>query len=149
MVHRNPDIVLRLYDPLRCCGGAVFLLSGISKFWDLSNFIEIISRNGAVPVGMAPYLATGICILEIMFGTFLIADLWPVVSSVMLLLMTASLTIWSFSNWLLGNISDCGCFGKLMQRQNDMWLVAENSLICILLVGTIVVQHRRKNVGRG
>ena len=42
-------------------------------------------------------------------------------------------TIVSAYRYIIGDVSDCGCFGKIIERKNDWVLIVENSFVMILL----------------
>jgi uncharacterized membrane protein YphA (DoxX/SURF4 family) len=132
---------------LRWVGCLVFTVSGTAKLWDLQRFSQTVAGYGVVPETLSTWVAASICLVEILLGVTLLLDSWVRVSGYVLLTMTVGFTIFSTWNLSKGRISDCGCFGTLLSRENDIWLVVENASICALLVSIVFIRGYYKTRG--
>jgi uncharacterized membrane protein YphA (DoxX/SURF4 family) len=81
---------------------------------------------------------------ELILGMMLILNLYSRLAVIALIGMLLIFTGISAYSYATGNISDCGCFGKLLKRQNDWKLLLENTAVLFLLGLMIVKKQERK-----
>jgi hypothetical protein len=84
-----------------------------------------------------------LCLSEILLGLGLVYSRLVQWAALALLLMMVGFTVWSGWNYLQGRIEDCRCFGDVLPRATDPWLIVENILICVLLT-TVFLSHVRR-----
>lgn len=89
--------------------GAVFVYAGAGKLWDLRGFALIIEEFGVVPLGLLPFVAVGLPVLEILAGAGLV---WNVRGSltVITVMTLVFMTVLGYAMYEGLVIADCGCF---------------------------------------
>ncbi|MEZ6853596.1 MauE/DoxX family redox-associated membrane protein [Halodesulfovibrio aestuarii] len=89
--------------------GSVFIYAGAGKLWDLHGFAIIIEEFGVLPLGLLPFVAVGLPVLEILAGVGLV---WNVRGSLTVItamnLMFMAVLGYAMYKGLV--IADCGCF---------------------------------------
>lgn len=118
---------------LRLLMGVVFIASGMSKIISPGDFGKIIYSYNIVSKEWVVMLTFIIPYSELILGMMLILNLYPRIAGALLLLMLLIFTGASAYNYALGNVTDCGCFGKLFKRQNDWKLIVENTAMLLIL----------------
>ncbi len=120
----------RLQSGLRITLGLIFLVAGLAKIFDMAGFVQTINQYDIVPANFHPSLAMLIAYGEVALGLMLLLSFYQ-----RLALFAGSILIVLFSGVSLyyylktGNTADCGCFGKLLARQNNWQLFVENAVI--------------------
>jgi hypothetical protein len=75
----------------------------------------------------------------------LVINLYPKTISVLAMLMLVVFTAVSGYRYITGDVSDCGCFGKILQRKNDWTLLLENSVLMFFLaIQYLSIQEKGK-----
>lgn len=113
--------------------GLVFVISAIGKIMDLSAFGKVIHSYSVVPDSWVAALALIIPYLELGLGLMLVLNLFPETAGAIGLIMIFSFTTISMYRYFNGDVSDCGCFGKIIQRDNDLTLLSENLVLMTAL----------------
>jgi len=115
--------------------GVVFIVSGEAKMWDIYGFSRVVSGYRFLPESLIVPVSIIVPFAEFVFGLMLLLNLNPRVASLSLLMMVVMFSILSAVRYFSGDISDCGCFGKLIHRSVDWKFFTEN----IMLIGGLVV----------
>ncbi len=128
---------------LRILLGAFLLFSGISKIADIAEFKNVISGFHILPQSWTTIFAVVIPCVEIVLGLALIIDFYSGVSAVIAVVMIMGFTMLSAYKYLKGDISDCGCFGKVLERKTDLKLIAENLLLMFLFALFLLTKGKK------
>lgn len=123
---------------IRILPGIFFMASGIAKIISPAEFGKVITSYQIVPYVWVVTLTLVIPYLEFIIGMALVINLYPKTISVLAMLMLVVFTAVSEYRYITGDVSDCGCFGKILQRKNDWTLLAENSILMFFLTIQIV-----------
>lgn len=118
---------------LRIILGLFFTISGLFKVIDPASFGKIILSYDMVPQNWIIPLALIIPYAELSIGLALLLNLFPKFVSAAAILLMIAFTIISMYKYNQGDISDCGCFGKLIERKNDWKLFVENIIVMCFL----------------
>ncbi len=101
--------------------GAVFLLAAWTKALDPAGFAEVIEREGVAFLG--PWAtAIGAIVIEVVLGLCLVLGartrpvLWATVVLVAFFLFLNGRAYWKYSQGLIDETAECGCFGSLVER---------------------------------
>jgi uncharacterized membrane protein YphA (DoxX/SURF4 family) len=130
---------------LRIVLGLFFVVSGLAKIVDLSTFGKAIDSYHIVSDNWVVFLSIIIPYVEFVIGMALIINLFPkytTLSAIILLLIFTAISAYRYFN---GDVSDCGCFGKLIERKNDLKLLVENSVLMLFLALQIVLNKKKEN----
>ena len=122
--------------------GALFVASGVAKLWDIYAFSEVVRRYGILPESLVVPVSILVPFVEFVLGVMLLMYFRLRIVSIGLTLLVASFTILSFIRYKGGDVSECGCFGKLFQRQFGWGLFAENFALILALL-TIIVHDEK------
>ena len=122
-----------LWTLMRFLLGAFFMLSGMFKFLSLSSFTETLAGYNFLSEFLVLLLTYGIPAIEVGFGLLLFIA-WRVPEvSLSLLVVVFIFTVAAFLKYQNGQIGDCGCFGEVLERENNWRLFVENTGLMILL----------------
>lgn len=111
----------------------VFSVSCLSKIGDVAGFASLITRYGFPSLSS---LAPIIVIFEALCAIFLFLDIYPKITSAIAGIMLIFFTGAFFYASTYEGISDCGCFGNLVENIPPWLTYLRNSL---LLVSTILI----------
>ena len=134
---------------LRIILGNVFIVSGLAKTWDIYGFSKIVSGYGVLPEGLVLPVSIIVPFAEFVLGIMLLINFHPRIASLSLLAMVVVFTGFSAVIYFTGNTSDCGCFGKLGEREIDsnFFIVNVTLIVAISTLtrsATLTKQNRRK-----
>jgi len=129
---------------LRIALGTLFILSGISKILNQTDFGKIIYSYNLVSKEWVIMLSFIIPYSELILGMMLILNLYPRIAIRFLIVMLIVFTGISAYSYATGNVSDCGCFGKLLKRQNDWKLILENAALAFALTGIYLLPKKER-----
>jgi uncharacterized membrane protein YphA (DoxX/SURF4 family) len=121
-----------------------FCFSGGAKLWSLDSFSTTLSASVGLPIDVAVLGGVALCLLEILLGLGLLHSRSVQLAALSLLIMMVCFTLWAGWNYWHGKIEDCGCFGEILPRATDPWLIIENILIGVLLA-TVMLGHVRSD----
>ena len=120
---------------LRVVVGLLFVVAGVAKMFDTMGFARIIGNYHLVPSSWVMPLAILIPYLELAIGLMILLDFYRrlaiIVGSILIIIFT---TVSMYMYLKTGVASDCGCYGKLIIRKNNLALLIENSLILVALI---------------
>jgi len=117
---------------LRIALGLFLSFSGLAKIMDLAAFGKAVNSFGLLPSNWVVLVTIAIPYLELILGLMLLLNFYARPAYVTALTMLIVFTAFSAYKYFSGNISDCGCFGKLLQRKTDEKLLIENALLMAL-----------------
>ncbi len=117
---------------LRIILGLFLSFSGLAKIMDLSAFGKAVNSFGLLPSTWVALVTIAIPYLELILGLMLLLNLYAKTAYVTALTMLIVFTTLSAYKYFSGDISDCGCFGKLLQRKTDEKLLIENAILMVL-----------------
>ena len=129
---------------LRLMMGVIFIASGMSKIISPGDFGKIIYSYNMVSKEWVVMLTFIIPYTELILGLMLILNLHARVAGTLLSFMLVVFTAVSAYQYAVGNVNDCGCFGKLFKRQNDWKLILENTAMLIILGGMLFLAKKER-----
>ena len=126
---------------IRIVLGIIFIISGASKLFELTSFLETIKCLSILPYIFTPVAASIISIVELALGML--------ISIVLFIKMTAlgmSALLLIFLVVILPDALDrigtnCGCFGNIITEKFDLTLILRD---IILFIMTIIVLNQKK-----
>jgi len=130
--------------------GLVFIVAGILKAVDPTEFVRQIETYGIVSGSLAVILAYTLLPLEIGLGSALLAGYrarLAAAATVILLLVFMSATAYA---WSQGKTEGCGCFGSIASRTPGQVLVEDTGLLGLgILAFLLGVRRSAPARGRG
>ncbi|APF17172.1 DoxX family protein [Caldithrix abyssi DSM 13497] len=117
---------------LRIVLGLFLSISGVAKIMDLAAFGKAVNGFGLLPSTWVVLVTVIIPYLELILGLMLLLNFYAKPAYVTALTMLIIFTALSAYKYFSGDISDCGCFGKLLQCKTDEKLLIENALLMVL-----------------
>ncbi|MDZ7362382.1 MAG: DoxX family membrane protein [candidate division KSB1 bacterium] len=133
-----------LNTTLRVLVGLIFVISGCAKFWNLYTFADSLSNYAVLPKFLVVPASVLIPLFEVASGLMILINCYLRILSRALIIMILGFTVVTFAKYLSGDVTDCGCFGRLFERKNDWSLVAENFLL-ILMLGFVSMGNKKMN----
>ena len=122
---------------LRIALGLLFLVAGLAKVFDMPAFVRAIGQYDFVPLHWEAPLAMLVAYGEVTLGLMLLLDFYrrfALAAGSILIVLFSAVSLYQYLQ--TGSATDCGCFGKLLARQNNWQLFAENAVIfAALLLG--------------
>ena len=106
--------------------GILFLISGLSKLFNVFDFQNLIGQYGFPSLH---FLAPFIVLAEIALGCALVLHIKTRLSAFLSLIMLLCFTIAFTYGYLSHGITECGCFGKLIKTEN----------VCVVYIRNIVL----------
>jgi uncharacterized membrane protein YphA (DoxX/SURF4 family) len=97
--------------------GGVFLLAGGLKALDPEGFCELVAGYAILPASLSAVVTYTLIPFEIAVGMALLLDYrrrWAVAGAVVLLVGFLGLMAWTWHKG--GNVGECGCFGRFVER---------------------------------
>ena len=127
---------------LRIIIGASFILSGITKIFEMTSFIDTVHRFNVLPESLIIPFSVFFPVIELVFGIALSIGYLTRFSSFSIMFMLLMMVV-AIVPQLLGGpeIGDCGCFGGLMDSAVDINLVIRD-LILFSLVFFVFCQDK-------
>lgn len=149
----NP-FVRALVALCRWAVAALFLLSGLIKVNDPKGFLYKIEEyievfHAAAPglalrewlLPLAPLAALSIAAVEVAVAILLILGLWRALTTGLLLAMIIFFTLLTGYSAMTGAVSDCGCFGEVLQLTPEQSFYKD--LVLLGLIALLVVYRDR------
>jgi len=130
-----------LVSTLRIFLGLIFVFSGIAKGIDFEWFTGIVRGFGILPDFLILPASVLILVLEFSFGLMLLFGVLVKLASLFLILMVLGFTVFLFFARINGYAGECGCFGRLIEREVDLLSLFEN---LVLVSGLIFVNLKTK-----
>ncbi len=130
---------------LRIVLGLFLSFSGMAKIMDLTAFGKAVNSFGILPADWVVLVTIIIPYLELVLGLMLLLNFYAKSAYVTALTMLIVFTALSAYKYFSGDISDCGCFGKLLQRKTDEKLLIENALLMVLFTLGFLKMKGTKN----
>jgi len=126
--------------------GAVFLLAGGLKAMDPAGFTEQVSRHGILPVSLSAAVTYTLIPAEVALGAALLLDYrrrWAI--SLAIALLAGFLGLMAHTWWKGGDVQECGCFGRFVQRTPAETVAEDLVFIAVTLLGFLA--PARANAG--
>jgi len=133
---------------LALCAAGVLVVAAFSKAGDPALFAEQITAHRVTPAAWSPLLAYGFIAAELVLGAALIAFVAPRVAfllNIVLMLGFIGVTAWA---WAHGDIQECGCFGRLLERGPRDVIIEDAIVIAASIVGFRLAKHARARPGQ-
>jgi len=130
---------------LRIILGLFLSFSGLAKIMDLAAFGKAVNSFGLLPSTLVVLVTIAIPYLELILGLMLLLNFYAKPAYVTALTMLIVFTTLSAYKYFSGDISDCGCFGKLLQRKTDEKLLIENAILLVLFTLGFLKMKGTKN----
>ncbi len=111
---------LNFVSILRIFLGLVFVFSGFSKLIDLSWFSGVVLSYGILPDFLVLPFSFLVSFFEFAFGLMLLFGVGVFYALLGLISMVFVFTVFVFSRYVLGDVGDCGCFGRSVGGRNDL-----------------------------
>jgi uncharacterized membrane protein YphA (DoxX/SURF4 family) len=122
--------------------GLLFLVSGFTKLLALDRFAAVIASYGIVATDLCTAVAAVVISAEILLGFLVMFGRLERAASIgllFLLLLFSALSIWARTQGVSG---DCGCFGDVLPRANDNWLLLENGILALMLFFSVLSKRK-------
>jgi len=130
--------------------GGVFLLAGGLKALDPAGFTEQVAGYGIGPASLAPVVTYTLIPLEIAVGMALLLDYrrcWAVGIAAGLLVGFLGLMAWTWHNG--GNVGECGCFGRFVERTPAETVIEDLGFLVASLAGLLTPARGLEGKARG
>ncbi|MCK4415143.1 MAG: hypothetical protein KAY32_16550 [Candidatus Eisenbacteria sp.] len=121
----------------------VLAVAAFLKAGDPVLFAEQITAHQVTPASWSPFLAFFFVAAELALAAALIAFVWPRVLFALTILMMLGfigITAWA---WAHGNITDCGCFGRLIERGPQDVIIEDTIVIIAAAIGFFLIGRFR------
>lgn len=121
----------------------VLAVAAFLKAGDPVLFAEQITAHQVTPASWSPLLAYFFVAAELALAAALIAFVWPRVLfglTILMMIGFIGVTAWAWSH---GNVSDCGCFGRLVERGPRAVIIEDTIVIIAAAVGYFLVGRFR------
>ena len=130
-----------LVNIIRTILGTVFVVTGFSKLFPLSDFLrQLVAYHLPFTSEFLSGATILLIIIEIIIGLFILLDFqlyWGLLGMQVLLLIMIPVTIWGSIN----KAPSCGCYGNLVQR--EPWQATIEALL-IFAIGVLLQRLTRK-----
>jgi uncharacterized membrane protein YphA (DoxX/SURF4 family) len=124
-------IIIAIRLTLAC----IFLVSGVSKLFNIQSFISVIQAFGFFSGSIVNVIAIIFIIAELVSGFLLLIGLWTKFSSAVVIGLLILFIAAIIPNIAMGNDLECGCFGPLSEDKVDsMLLVRDIGLLSLALI---------------
>jgi hypothetical protein len=130
------------------CAAGVLVVAAFSKAGDPSLFADQITAHRVTPAAWSPLLAYGFIAAELVLGAALIAFVAPRAAfllNILLMLGFIGVTAWA---WAHGDIRECGCFGRLLERGPRDVIIEDAIVVAASVVGFRLAKHARARSGQ-
>ncbi|MBP6876288.1 MAG: hypothetical protein KBD56_09470 [Candidatus Eisenbacteria bacterium] len=118
----------------------VLVLAAFLKAGDPALFADQITAHRVTPASWSTWLAFLFIAVELILGAALIAFVWPRLSFAFnILLMLGFIGVTAYA-WKQGNLSDCGCFGRMIERGPKEVIIEDALVIATSLAGLWLVR---------
>ncbi len=117
--------------------GAMLLLAALLKAADPALFVDQIRGYGILP-SLAPFGAHAFFFFEFLLGLLLVLRLLPrlaLTGFTLLMLLFIGVTAWT---WAHGNVSGCGCFGRLASRPPREVILEDSGYVVLAVLAFLV-----------
>lgn len=111
--------------------GILFVFSAAAKMLDLRSFALVIGKYVILPGDWAIVASIAIPAAEFLSGMLLLLKSHVRTTLLGLMIMVAGFTVISSVKSPKGPSLDCGCFGSLLERRVDIYLLLENLAILV------------------
>ncbi len=125
---------------LRLIVGIVFLIAGIGKLPEHSEFVDVVLAYKILPFSIAVFYASVLPWLEITIGSCLILGLFTKPFSLLSIPIIVSFIFANATALSFGTGEDCGCGGVLIVMDYKVALIIDASL----LIGASLIFFQRK-----
>ena len=114
---------------------AILVIAAFFKAGDPELFAAQIAAHDVTPASWSSWLALLFIAAELILGAALIAFVWPRITfglTILMMLGFIGVTAWA---WAHGNISDCGCFGRAIERGPREVIIEDSVIIAASVLG--------------
>jgi uncharacterized membrane protein YphA (DoxX/SURF4 family) len=106
-----------LWQLIQALFGAIFLLAGLLKVSETSDFIRTVEAFSVVPVPLVPTIAGILIGTEVICGGALLCGIRQRIAARVLAFLCLLFSIAIGINLLHGNVIPCGCFGLFIEER--------------------------------
>lgn len=138
------DISESLRTIMRVILGLLFIVSALAKVYNFRGFVSVVDSYGFLPGYLVAPIALSVPIIEFVLGTMFLINHSARIAGALLLAALIIFTALSTAKYFGGAVSDCGCFGNLVERRDGITLVIENSTIAFLVIVTTFYNKRKR-----
>lgn len=129
---------------LRIVVGIIFLISSISKLFDVDHFFATIHNFGYFPIFISVIGGILIIGVELLIAiSFLLNFQVKIFSLVSVFLMLFFLAA-AFPQFIMGNEIDCDCFGSLISGKTDIVLIIKDAILFAISLSIFFSQKEIK-----
>lgn len=136
----------KIYFFFRIVISAVLIVSAVGKIYGIVDFGRVVYSYNLLPDNLIIPVTYLVPYLELSIGLMILLNLQPQWAYAAGIVMLTIFTVVSFIRYINGDISDCGCFGSIIKRQNDWKLFLENSVLVVLIIYLWNVHRLGKSV---
>jgi methylamine utilization protein MauE len=119
-------------------GAVVFIGAGAAKALDPASFTEQVAGFGILPASLSVVVTYTLIPFEIAVGMALLLDYrrrWAVGAGVVLLTGFLGLMAWTWFHG--GNVGECGCFGRFVERTPAQALLEDVGFLAATMFGLL------------
>lgn len=129
---------------LRVLFGLFFIVSGGAKIVDITGFAKIINSYGFLSNNGVILISYIIPNAELLLGLMMIFNYKIRIATRAALIMVIIFTLVSANKYVNGINDECGCFGKLLARRTNVFLLIENTLLIIFLTVMAYWENKKR-----
>lgn len=119
--------------------GVLFIISALSKLFDMDTFEVYVFSYGILPLNLAFIAARLVVVFELLIGIGLLSNVWNRFVNVCTLLMLTGFTIFLCYAALIGREDSCQCMGPLLAI-NPTQSILKNALLILWFLPVMRVQ---------
>lgn len=119
--------------------GALFIVSALSKLFDMDHFEVYFFSYGILPLNLAFIAARLVVVFELLIGIGLLSNVWNRFVNICTLLMLTGFTIFLCYAALIGRQDSCQCMGPLLAI-NPTQSILKNALLILWCLPVMRVQ---------
>jgi len=137
-------MVFRLFSFIKILLGLLFVYSGVMKLIDVDSFILTIYKVKFLTYYHSIIIGYCIIFLEIVFGVFLLANLYSKFALIALIFMLLTFTIFLLSVIIFElEIESCNCFGSFKNTCISYFDIGRN--IFLIRINLIALKFEEKH----
>lgn len=120
--------------------GAIFLIAGLAKFFDLKDFAFTLGRLNLVPTYLISPISFFIPTIEVLLGLTLIMGIFIRYAAISILCLLIIFSIVILIQMFNKNVIDCNCFGPLFSSQFNIYAFFRNLVLAFVAL-ILVLQN--------
>ncbi|OQA69420.1 MAG: hypothetical protein B6D44_05800 [Ignavibacteriales bacterium UTCHB2] len=119
---------------LRILIGVIFLISSITKLFDLKDFYQTIYNFEYFSYSVSVILGLLILVTEFIISICFLLNIKLKIFSLLTLFLLSIFISATVPQILIGNIIDCNCFGSLLPGKTDIFLLLKDLSLFVFVL---------------